>query len=282
MTLCAALASLLLFLLVWKAGEPLGGLLASQLLLIHPVMMEAAGRAMADIIASLFSIAAAFSAFAWFSYFSRSGPSRFVQGLPLSITTGFLLALACGAKMNSLVIVVLMGVLVAMIMGQKWVNHHRAEAIKAGAHGLIILAIALVTFILINPAIIHDLVSGLAASVLEQQHTLAIQMDTSDTHLSGLPAKLGAVVSMGFFHWILFLTMMAIIGSLVVLRGNETGVRFATCWWLVAFICVTLWIPLTWPRYVIPLFPPTAWLTGCFIATSMRWLRQFFWKQAHH
>lgn len=267
---CTVLASLLLFLLTWKAGDWLGGLLASQLLLLHPAVIFAATHAMSDSVALMFSIAAAFAAYCWFDQFSRLIASRFFRGLPLSIGSGVLLAFACGAKMNSLVLVLLMGLLVAMVAGQKWRSRRPFEAVNASVHGLIILAVSLLGFIAINPAIIQDLSGGLVASLMEQQRTLAIQMDAGDSHLSGLTAKLESVVSMGFFHWAIFGVVVAILIWAMALRWNQNIFRFTICWWLVTFICVTVWIPLAWPRYVIPLLPPSALLVGSFASIEIR------------
>ncbi len=266
---CTAVASLLLFLLVWKAGDWLGGLLASQLLLVHPVIVIASTHAMSDSIALMFSIAAAFAVFRWFDHFSRLIAARFTQGLPLSITTGILLAFACGAKMNSLVLVILTGVLVAIVAGQKWLRHQRSEALNASAHGLIILAVSLLGFIAINPAIIQDLRGGLAASFLEQQRTLAIQVDASNSHLSDVTAKLEAVMSMGFFHWTVFGVVVAVLIWAIMCRWPQNLFRFATYWWLITFLCVTVWIPLAWPRYVIPLLAPSTLLLGCFASVQI-------------
>ncbi|HEY4245307.1 MAG TPA: phospholipid carrier-dependent glycosyltransferase [Lacunisphaera sp.] len=267
---CAALASLLLFLMAWKAGDWFGGLLASQLLLLHPAVVFASTHAMSDSIALMFSIAAAFAAYGWFEHFSGPVTTRFSPGLPQSIGTGILLALACGAKMNSLVLVILTGVLVAMVTGQKWLNRQRSEAVVASAHGLIILGVSLLGFIAINPAIIQDLGGGLAASFLEDQHTLAIQTDATNSHLAGLAAKLETVISMGFFHWTIFGFVVAVLIWSMVFRWHQNIFRFAVCWWLTTFLCVTVWIPLAWPRYVIPVLAPSALLVGCFASIQIR------------
>jgi Dolichyl-phosphate-mannose-protein mannosyltransferase len=270
--LCTVAASLLLFLLGIKGGDWLGGLLASQLLLLHPAVVSACNHAMADAVALMFSNAAALAAFCWFSRFSRSSQLGFKAGLPYSFTTGLLLALACGSKMNSLVMVILTGVLVAIVAVEKWFNRARTEAIKAAVHGVIILLVAITVFVAINPAIIQDLPGGLAATVLEHRRTSSIQMDLNDTRLFDLPAKVAAVISLSFYNWIGLGVIIAIVGWNAACRWYENSVRFAVCWLLVAFICVTLWIPFTWPRYIIPLLPPTVWLAGCFLATVIRQL----------
>lgn len=306
---CAFLASLLLFMLATIAGDRMASLLASQLLLLHPAVVYASSHAMSDAIALMFSIAAALAAFWWYRRFSQlsqadliSSPSpgslgefalppdedtagvalprrqgvQFSQGLSSSITSGVLLALACGAKMNSLVIVVLTGVMVASVTMQRWMARERAGAITAVAHGLIILLVALSVFVVINPAILQDLPGGLAATVMEHRRTEQLQTDLAHPTLVSLPAKLEAVISMGFFGWPPFAAMVLIVVWSAVRRRHDDGIRFAVCWWLVAFICVTLWIPFMWSRYIIPLLPPSVWLVGCFSSAGARWLIRAF------
>jgi hypothetical protein len=264
---CVAVASLLLLILIARSGDWVAGLIASQLMLLHPVISSVSGRAMSDTVALMFSMAAVLGAFTWFGHFSRSLNLPFKHGLPYSFITGLLAAFACGAKMNSLVVVILIGVLTATLMVQKWTSKRRREAIKTGIHGSIILLTGLAAFILINPAILQDVPGGLAATVLEHQRSLALQTDiTNSPHLTNFRAKLGAVVSIGFFNWTTFGIMVAIVGWLIAFRWNTPGIRFAVCWWLVALVCVTLWIPLPWQRYVIPVLPPSVWLIGCFVS----------------
>lgn len=271
-TVCAATASLLLFLLGSKGGDWLGGLLASQILLLHPAVASACSHAMADAVALMFSIAAALAAYYWFSYFSRPARLDFKAGLPHSLLTGVLLAFACGAKMNSLVLVILTGAVVAIVAAEKWLSGTAGEASKTVLHGVVILLTGIVVFIAINPAIIQDLPGGLAATVLEQRRTTSIQTDLNDTRLFNLPSKIFAVISMSFYNWIGLGLIIATLGWSAFHRWNDKGVRFAIYWFLVAFICVTLWLPFRWSRYIIPLLPPTVWLVGGLLSAGIRHL----------
>jgi len=119
---CAAVASLLLLVIGTLAiGWP-AGLLASQLLLLHPIVVAAYNQATADAVALMFSMAAALAALCWFRRFSQPTPPRLREGLMLTLLTGLLLALACGAKMNSLVVLGLAGLLVAGAGIQAWLR----------------------------------------------------------------------------------------------------------------------------------------------------------------
>ncbi len=271
-TLCAVLASLLLLLLVSRSGDGIAGLIASLLLLLHPLVLAASGRAMSDLVALLFSIAAAFSAFAWYRHVSDPSLSRFRGVLSHSVITGVLLALACGAKMNSLIVVLVTGLIVAVVAVRNLLRKDRLEALHVAAHGLIILTVGVVVFIAINPTLIQDPVGGIAATVLEHRRTEALHTDLTNSRLETLQAKVSAVVKMGFVGWTPFVALVMGTAWFVVCHWKDAAVRFAACWWVVAFICLTLWVPFVWPRYIIPILPPSAWLIACMLSAGVRHL----------
>jgi 4-amino-4-deoxy-L-arabinose transferase-like glycosyltransferase len=267
---CAVLGSLFLFLLGTVAGDRLAGLIASQLLLFHPVAASAASHAMSDTVALLFSIAAAWAVLSWYRHFAHAPASDLRPGWPHSLAAGAALALACGAKMNSLVLVILAGVMVAFVIVQHGRNGSHREAIRAAAHGLLILAVGVTVFTIINPAILSDFPGGLAATVTEHGRTESIQVDLRYPHPVGLAGKLQSVISMGFYGWPLFSLMLAIVIWAVARRWHDDAVRFAVCWWVIALAGVTLWLPFAWPRYVLPLLAPSVWLVGVFFASGIR------------
>jgi hypothetical protein len=224
---------------------------------------------MSDTVALMFSVAAAGTTVLWYRHFYRTPPRWFHTGVGFSLATGGMLGLACGAKMNSLVIVILAGVMVAMIMVQRWRKHSRSAAMQAGLHGLIILIIAITVFTLINPAILNDFPGGLAATIMEHRHTESVQVDLYYPHPLGLWGKLNAVIFMAFFGWPLFLTMLAIVVWTAVRHWQDVSVRFAVSWWVIAFVCVTQWLPFAWPRYTLPLLAPSALLVGYVAARAI-------------
>jgi hypothetical protein len=269
---CAVLASLLLFLLGFSGGQGLGALIASQLLLIHPAVVSASSHGMSDTVALMFSIAAALAVFWWYRFFSSSDRKGLGHGISVSLMTGVLLALACGAKMNSLVIVLVAAVVGTSVMLRKWIQRDRRGAIVAAAHMTLTGAFALAVFIIINPAILQDVPGGLAATVQEHRRTEDLHTDHARTHMTNLPDKLNAVVSLAFLGWPSFIAMVAIVIWSAVKHWRDDGIRFAICWWLVAFVCVTAWIPFLWPRYIIPLLPPTVWLLGNAASVKLHWV----------
>ncbi len=259
---CAVLSSLLLFLLGATGVHWLAGLVASQLLLLHPIVVSAYHHAMADTIVLMLSLAAALASFCWFRYFSNPQRPALKVSLALTFLTGAMLAFACGAKMNSLTLVLLTGLLVAFSAAQKWLRQDRSGAIQAGAHGVGILASALIVFVAINPAIVQNPMEGLAATVMEHHRSLAIQADLVTGQLTGLPNRFATVVALGFFGWIPFLLMTVLVAWCAIRQWHEELIRFAVCWWLVTLVIVTLWIPFAWSRYIIPVVPPSVLLIG--------------------
>ena len=258
---CAVVASLLLLLLgALVAGWP-GALLASQLLLLHPIAVSIYNHAMADAVALLFSVAAALAAYGWFRRIAVVPCPGAPAALPLALSTGALLGLACGAKMNSLVLVLLAGVLVAVTGIRAWL-HRDHGGWRALAHGAVILVFGLAVFVAINPAIIRDPVNGLAATVLEHRSTELTQAEFLGGHLTSWTAKLNAVVALAFLGWIPFCGVAGLILWGAVRRWRDDRFGFIAAWWLIAFVSVTAWIPFSWSRYALPLLPPTVLLLG--------------------
>jgi hypothetical protein len=269
-TLCVVLASLLLLLLVSRAGDWIAGLIAGLLLLLHPLVLAASGRAMSDSVALLFSIAAAFAVLSWYRCVSAPPPSRFRGAMGRSLTAGLFLALACGAKMNSLILVLVAGVIVALVAGRDILRKDRLAALQVVAHGLLILAVGVVVFVVINPTLMQDPVGGMAATVLEHRRTEALHTDLTNSRLEALPAKVSAVVKMGFVGWIPFVALVLGTAWFVIRQWHDAAVRFAAVWWVVAFVCLALWVPFVWPRYIIPILPPSTWLIACMVSAGLR------------
>jgi hypothetical protein len=257
----AAVASLLLLVLVATAEGWLSGLVASQLLLLHPVVRVAAGQAMSDMIALGFSLVAVSAVFWWNQFFRRTDVrwSSF-RGYALSVFTGVTIGVACAAKMNALIVLFLFGAVVVqrLISSSSSARGHRAGfVITLSLHGIIVLASALIAFIASNPAIWGDIRSGLGATVTEHQRTEMLQMDVTTGRLNGWPTKSNQVVVLAFGGWLTFLLGIAAVGWLIVKRRADESVRFAVMWWLVAFCAVSAWIPFSWSRYIIPVLPPS-------------------------
>lgn len=275
---CSILTSLLVLLFARCDLSAPAGLLASQALLMHPVVVDAYNHAMSDAVALLFSTAAAVATFYWLRVSLAAGQTRLVRG-SLSVLVGGLLAFACGAKMNSLVVVVLAGGMIAAAAGQAGLRSGRAGALSVLGFGAGIIAIAAIVFIAINPTILHDVTGGLAATVTEHRQTEIIQVKFLHGHLEDWGQKFTAVAQLALFSRIACgaLALYALIG----LASDRAGVRFIGAWWLIAWFCVSLWIPFSRLRYVMPLIAPTVLLGASFadkiargVSARIRQLRQ--------
>ena len=267
---CVALASLLLFGLCAFASNRLAGLIASLLLLFHPIVVSAASRAMADGPALILAIAAATATYWWYRQLARPGTAPLGRNTSGTLLAGVLIALACGAKMNGLILVILAGILVAGLAGRSWWKNDRRKAWKIALHGVGLLAVALIVFCLINPAIMRDFPGGLIAPISEQSRDMVLQADLVNARPAGWAAKFAAVVEMAFFGWMFFAVVLA-LGVWFAWRGTKTAsVRFALCWLIIALVCVSVWLPFAWPRYVLPLLAPSAWIVGVALTEGVR------------
>lgn len=270
MVLCLALTSLLSFLFARSCGDSVTALVGGAALLLHPIAVDAFNHVTADAVALLFSTAAAAATLALFRALRQPAPDKAtVAGRILG--AGALSGLACAAKMNSLVIVALaaavLGWTVIDALGKRDQQRARLAALSAIAAA----AVAVVTFIAINPALYHDMAGGLAATVTEHRRTEVIQRAFLAGRLDSLPARFVAVG--GVLVLVPSLLFVGITIAVAMLRSASIARQFVAVWWLVALVCVTLWIPFQRLRYVAPLLVPTFLLGVCAIASLIDWLK---------
>lgn len=259
MVVCSVITSLLVFWLGQTALSRLAALLASQALLMHPVVVEAYNYALSDAVALLFSTLAVVATFRWTLSF-LSPATRLFSRVSWSLAVGLALALACGAKMNSLVIVLLAGASLAFVAWRNW--RHSAVGRLRGTLvlGSGIFAVALGVFVAFNPTIIQRGATGLAATVTEHRLTEAIQAKFLRPHLVTLAPKAAAVAQMTVFSPIACALLIAC--AIAGLALAPFAIRFIAAWWMIVWICVTLWIPFAQLRYVMPLMAPTVLLAA--------------------
>lgn len=262
MVACVALTSLLVFLAGAGGGRALAGLLSSQVLLLHPVVIQACNQVGADAVALLFSAAAGWLAVRFLRPFVSREELVPRRVLFLAGAMGLTSALACGAKMNSLVVVAAFGLAVlgfSLRAGMK--RDRRAMGYLLGG-GLLAAVVGLAVFVLLNPAIWRDLSGGLAASVREHALTEKIQAQFLAGHLVAVPEKIQAVAALAYFGF----SGTAVMLAALIIRGwgflRSPGGWFLLGWWVLAAVAVTAWIPFPWPRYVLPLVLPSALLWG--------------------
>lgn len=251
---CMIVTSLLVFLLGARLVHPLAGLAASAMLGAHPALVQSYNLAHSDVIALLFSTAAAWVTFVLVQRIRQETLPVRAPDFLLAGTAGLLLALACGAKMNALVVFALAGAAVALALGRRCWGERRLNVLALLA-GITLAATALVVFIAINPSITNDLQGGLAATVKEHRATELIQARFMRDHLTTLPAKFAAVgqLTTGSAP---VLAALALAAAVIVARTRHEGLRFAAFWFLIGLAAVTLWIPFPIGRYVLPVVLP--------------------------
>ena len=264
---CLIVTSLLVFFLGARLVHPLAGLAASVMLGAHPALVQSYNLAHSDIVALLFSTAAAWATFVLAQRIRQENQPVCAKDFLLAGAAGLLLALACGAKMNALVVFGLAGAAVALALGQRGWRERRFN-VPALLAGLTVAATALVVFIGINPAITNDLAGGLAATVKEHRATELIQARFMREHLTTLPAKFAAVGQLTTGSSPL-LIVLAIAAAVIVARTRHEGLRFAALWFLIGLAAVTLWIPFPIGRYVLPVVLPGIVLVACLVGAGV-------------
>jgi hypothetical protein len=264
---CAVVASFLMLLLGASIADRATGLVASQLLLFHPVVKDAYSHAMADAVAMMFTIGGAYAAWEFYRRMASDAPVSRRHATLQVLLNGTLFGLACGAKMNSLVVVFLFcaGALAAAAMAWKRGDRLRVR-LTLGLATLVGVLTAAV-FSLINPAIVLDPVAALPAVVTYQSAGLGLLQELMpDATLVTLGQKFAAMstVVSGPATFLL----VAALCALAAIRRPRAGVWFAGAWWLIATVLVTLWIPFHAPRYVLPVALPFVLLVA-YAATSL-------------
>jgi len=265
---CAALTSLFVFMLGASTVGRATGLLASQLLLVHPSVRYAYEHAMADAVGFMFGTAAALAVWLFFRRFchpERSEGSAVSRrdAVLFALLNGVLIGLAVASKMNWLTVAFLFGAAVLFVAVQSWRRGDRNRtwlAIACGAGGF---ATAFAVFVLANPAILGDPIGGLIAVVRDPQLTTSVQVRVLafPAHLSSVAAKLNGVGRLMFGSPFLF-TLLVVAVAIACIRAPRVGVWFVAAWWAIAFVCVTAWIPFEWKRYILPLVIPFAVLVA--------------------
>ena len=255
---CAAIASFLLFVLGFRWISPLAGVVSSQLLLFHPTVVAAYNHAMADAVALMFTAATAVAACGFLGIIlaePEPGRSPFWS----ASLTGVLAALACGSKMNSLVIVFTLGLAVGAVAIAGF-RRDRQRGIRIALAGGWMGFLALAVFVLINPTIVRDIPGGLWATIHEHRLTEAVQAGFLPGHLVTLRDKFSAMTPLALFSIPVLLLLTSFAAAMLALRN--CALRFIGCWFLVSLVCVTWWIPFAWGRYVLPIVLPATLVAG--------------------
>ncbi len=266
MLVCAAAASLTVFLFAIRLVRPVLALVASQLVLIHPLAVEAYNYAMADAPAMAFSAAAGAAVCLW-AWALQDRHRRTEVGW--SGVTGIAVGLACAAKMNPLVVLgqalfVTLGLMVAAGFQRDRVHALRCLIAFAG-----VSFAALAVFVAVNPAIWQDPSGGLLAPYVEQKLSAELQAGFLGGALGTFGEQLEVVAD---------LTGIGLVGlgvitlfAVALLFRPDWRRKAVACWWLFSLGAVTQWLPFARGRYVLPLVIPAVLVLTLALDVSCDW-----------
>jgi hypothetical protein len=270
---CVVIASFLALLFGRAMGSWLAGLVASQLLLVHPAVVFAYNHAASDPVALMFSTGAALLAIGLIRAFALPPPMRLQRAAMLSLLAGTLLALACGAKMNSLIVLFATTAAMATSAAILFWRREPWHAAKLLALSGAMVAYACLVFIGLNPAILTDLSGGLKACVVEHRLTEQVQAGFLSGHLTTLARKFDTVAALAFFGR-LGCGVAAALAIWWLGKGKNLVLKFVAAWWIIGFVCVTVWIPFAALRYIMPLIVPSALLIGWTLHAGLSFFHQ--------
>lgn len=254
MLACVGLASLAVLILGMISVGPVPALIASFGFLAHHHVAHYANHALSEAVVLLFSTVAALAIAALVRPISaESLPPR--SAWRRGVVIGLLLGLACAAKMNALVLIVVYAVFVAITLMPLAQRYPRAALRHILVEGAVAAGSTLAIFVLINPAILNDPIGGLVAVVREHRITEGIQASFLEGHLTTLAQKIRAVAEVGYLGWGCFIGTAIAAGW--ALSTRLPLLRFLALWWLIAMAMVTWWIPFGWQRYLTPVLVPS-------------------------
>jgi hypothetical protein len=260
--LFAILTALVLYVTAWICVGWRTGLLASVLFALHPAVINSYSWVLIDIVPLAFSCLAVLCLVCvaqrrWLGSFRPGGTAA-----GLAILLGAFLGLACGAKMNALIVAGLAG-LATLWFAYRAFRSRARDAITAALVTAIAMIVALCVFIADNPALYPDIWGGLKALVAENHCTAGIQEDFLGGGLHTVTGRFLAIGRLtGNWFW-LFLVVVACFIYQAARSVREASAWMLICaWWLVALVLLLAWLPFAWDRYVLPLIPPSALLVA--------------------
>ena len=243
----------------WLLGGPLTGLLAGLVVAIHPLTLMAATVVSVDAMAlacSTWAMAALLAMLGRTGPVAPIGPGRSAM---LAVAFGVMLAMACGSKMNAATT----ALTAALIWAGLLIDAGRRPSSRGRVplRGLSLgIALSFVLFVLSDPTLYPDPIGGLIALIRENHISAGIQAEFLDGFLETAPERLLALADLIGRRWWIGVLLLASAG-LTTLRGLRSGDSrtLAVCiWWWVTLLAVGAWLPFAWPRYALPLLPPTA------------------------
>ncbi len=263
MCILAMIAAMGIWFLCKDCGSPIGGLFAAFLFAWHPIVQLAYRTAMIDMVALCFSVL--FVA-AFMTLVGNASRTKVSQAITVAVT-GVLLAMACGSKMNSLVVVGVAGVCAIFALLQSWRKRNDITRSKLERTRFLSMAavfvVAFLFFVVTNPTLYVNTVDGLVALVREHRLTAEIQetfvgrqMRTASERWQVIQAQVGRTPMR------LIAMQLSVAWQLVYCYRTRNPFIVVVLWWFVALTMLLAWMPFNWPRYSLPMVPPTVLLMG--------------------
>ena len=243
----------------WLLGGRLVGLLAGLVVAIHPLTLMAATVVSVDAMALAFSTWAMASLLAMLG---RPGPEAPIgpgRSAMLAFAFGVMLAMACGSKMNAAATALTAALIWAglLIDAGRRPDFRGRVPLRGLSSGI---ALSFVLFVVSDPTLYPDPIGGLIALIRENHISAGIQAEFLDGFLETVPERLLALAGLIGRRWWIGVVILASAG-LTTIRGLRSGDprAMAVCiWWWATLLAVGAWLPFAWPRYALPLLPPTA------------------------
>lgn len=274
MLVMGLLATAGVMVLGWQIAGPATSTLAGLLFALHPITFMTAVRISVDLIALAFSIAAILALSLLLNAHTCGHEDSRRRELGLPVMLGVCLALACGAKMNATVVLIttlIVWMVLLVLPGRRW---KRLALVVSGA-----LAISAVVFVVINPALYPDPMNGLIALIRENAISAGIQAEFIGDGLTSLSDRFRALSVLVCGRRLWLGAALLLLVAMQTVRGlwrGDLALLVVCLWWWVAVLAVGLWLPFAWPRYALPLLPPTALLIASGIISIpqaiVRWL----------
>lgn len=191
-------------------------------------------------------------------------------------------------KFNGAVVCIACALSVAVVWAGGRYRHHRGwkTAVVFAGVGMV----ALVVFVLLNPQWHDDIPGRIAWSIQRWQEVIASQQEQfrniyaittfkgqvaavykrtvlgSGPFAGFLPAGAAVLIGVGFIvagrRWVAGLRN----------RGDLVGPSILMVWSLTVIVMTTLWLPLDWPRYYLPLVPVLCLLQALPVESGLRLL----------
>lgn len=245
----AALLVLLTTMMRRNASGAIGAAIAVAIFLSHPVIREGGRRAMVDVPAAAFSLAAlVLAVMARTRLLAGSGAKGLLPGVGAAVCAG----LAAGSKLNAGLIVIVLG-LIALIT-------FFAKRNRFTFTNLILIALLpLVFFVGHNPFLWNSPFEGIRI-MLDFGKIVSERVDKyPDVALTTWSARVAAFYKMLFpLPLLAWLTVASLIPLFRRWRDNLPVIL----WAVVIPLGVLYWTPLAWERYYIPAVPVIALLIG--------------------